>query len=304
MKTWAWAVPALLGLGLMFVSFDRLLKLDPEAPWSHGFLFIGHGEAGKPLDVGARISTRLRYLPASGSDQAMLTGIGATAPKIKDVLEARLRSRLVELPLDAMSPLAEALREGRLPEPGKDEVLAGSQAPNGEQLSMVGRTLKVVGVLQPSVGLFSDSYLVPQDKSLDEIFSRSDPAVQPVELVRLSAAEFSDRKILEQVMEAFPRESFIPLGPEVRSNSPGFAPLPVRAGAVSVRGDGTVDWPVPLAVRTGDVAGPGRTTPGARSPAAPALGGSRRLFWALRGGCPGDQSIADTEHGSDGGGSE
>lgn len=52
MKTWAWAVPALLGLGLMFVSFDRLLKLDPEAPWSHGFLFIGHGEAGKPLDVG------------------------------------------------------------------------------------------------------------------------------------------------------------------------------------------------------------------------------------------------------------
>src|SRR5271157_2025376 len=223
MRTWTWAVSAVLGLALMILSFDRLLKVDPEAPWAHGFLCIGQGEAAKPLDVGTRISTRLRYLPASASDQAMLNALGGAARETRAALEARLRSKLIEFPVNAMSLLAGRLREGRLPDPGKDEALAGSQAPHEEQLSIAGRTLKVVGVLHPSVGLFSDSYLVPEDRSLDGIFSKSDPAVQPVEVIRMSASEFGDRKILAQVTEAFPRESFILLGPEVRSDPRGFA---------------------------------------------------------------------------------
>jgi hypothetical protein len=223
MRTWTWAVSAVLGLALMTLSYDRLLKVDPEAPWAHGFLCIGQGEAAKPLDVGTRNSTRLRYLPASASDQAMLKALGGAARETRAALEARLRSKLIEFPVNAMSLLAGRLREGRLPDPGKDEVLAGSQAPHEEQLNVAGRTLKVVGVLQPSVGLFSDSYLVPQDKSLEGVFPESEPAVQPVEVIRLSAGEFGDRKILAQVTEAFPRESFILLGPEVRSGPRAFA---------------------------------------------------------------------------------
>ncbi len=209
MRTWAWAVSAVLGLALMILSFDRLLRADPEAPWAHGFLCIGQGEAAKPLDVGTRISTRLRHLPASALHQAMLKGLDRAAPATRAAVEARFRPKLIELSVDAMSPLAGRLREGRLPERGKDELLAGSQAPHEDQLSIAGRALKVVGVLQPSVGLFSDSYLVPADKSLDGIFPRSDPAVQPVEVIRMSAGEFGNRKILAQVIEAFSRESFI-----------------------------------------------------------------------------------------------
>ena len=223
MRTWAWAVPTVLGLALMILSFDRLLKVDPEAPWAYGFLCIGQGEAAKPLDVGTPISTRLRYLPASASDQAMLKGLGGAAPETRAALGARFRPKLIELPVDAMSLLAGRLREGRLPERGKDEVLAGSQAPHEDQLNIAGRALKVVGVLQPSVGLFSDSYLAPKDKSLDGVFPRSDPAVQPVEVIRMSAGEFGNRKILAQVIEAFPRESFILLVPEVRSGPSAFA---------------------------------------------------------------------------------
>ncbi len=255
MRTWAWAVPAVLGLAVMIVSFDRLLKVDPETPWAHGFLFIGREGAARPLDVGKRFSTRLRYLPASAADEAMLTGVGGAAPQIKRVLEARLRSKLIELPLDAISSLATTLREGRLPDPGKDEVLAGSQEAHEGQLKVGGRTLNVVGVLPPSVGLFSNSYLVPQDESLDGVFAGSDPAVQPVEVVRLSAAEFGDRKLLAQVMEAFPRESFIPLAPEVRSDPRGFALYLSGQGLFLLGGtglliglyrwlSGRVTWPV------------------------------------------------------------
>ena len=193
----------------------------------------------------------------------MLKGMGSAAPGTSAVLEARLRSKLIELPVDAMSLLAGRLSEGRLPEPGKDEVLSGSQAPHEDHLSVAGRTLKVVGVLQPSVGLFADSYLAPKDKSLDGVFPKGEPAVQPVEVIRLSAGEFGDRKILAQVMEAFPRESFALLVPEVRSGPRAFAALPGRTGVVSAGRHGTLDWPLPLAVRTGDVADPGRTAPGA-----------------------------------------
>ena len=138
MRTWAWAVPAVLGLALMILSFDRLLKVDPEAPWAYGFLCIGQGEPAKPLDVGTRISTRLRYLPASASGQAMLKGLGGAAPETRAALEARFHPKLIELPVDAMSLLAGRLREGRLPERGKDEVLAGSQAPHEDQLNIAG----------------------------------------------------------------------------------------------------------------------------------------------------------------------
>ncbi len=223
MRTWAWAVPAVLGLALIVLSYERLLRADPEAPWASGILCIGQGGAAIQLDVGTRVSTRLRYLPASASAQALLKALGGAEAGMRAVLEARLRPKLIEFPIGAMSLLAGTLREGRLPAPGKDEVLSGSQAPPEDHLSVAGRTLKVVGVLHPSVGLFSDSYLVPEDRSLDGIFSKSDPAVQPVEVIRMSASEFGDRKILAQVTEAFPRKSFTLLVPEVCSDPKGFA---------------------------------------------------------------------------------
>src|SRR5208337_4317687 len=117
MRTWAWAVPTVVGLALMILSFDRLLKVDPETPWAHGFLCIGQGEAAKPLDVGTRISTRLRYLPASASAQALLKALGGAEAGMRAVLEARLHPKLIEFPIGAMSLLAGTLREGRLPAP-------------------------------------------------------------------------------------------------------------------------------------------------------------------------------------------
>ena len=223
MRTWAWLVPAALGLALMLQSYDRLLKGDPDAPWATGFLCIGEGGAARPWELGSRLSARLRYLPASELVQAMLKGLGATKPETKAVLDARLRSKLVELPADAMRLLADRLREGRLPEAGKDEAVSGSQAPAEDHLSIAGRTLKVVGVLQPSVALFADSYLILKHPSSDALFPEGDSAVQPVEIIDLKAADIRNQKTMERVSEAFPGESFVLLGSEVRSEPKGFA---------------------------------------------------------------------------------
>ena len=207
----------------MTQSYTRLLRDDPEAPWASGFLCIGEGGATRPLHLGTRISTRLRYLPASELAQAMLNGLGSAIPGTKAVVEARLRPRLIELPRDAVSSLVMRLREGRLPKPGKDEVIAGSQAPAEDHLSVAGRTLKVVGVLQPCVALLADSYLLPKHGSSDAFFPAGESEVRPVEIFDLEGASFSKREILAQVTDAFPGDSFIVQAPEVRSNPRGFA---------------------------------------------------------------------------------
>jgi hypothetical protein len=222
-KNWAWAATAALGLALMAQSYRLLIRQDPYAPWASGFLCVGKGGPTRPLQVGTRISTRLRYLPASESVQGMLKGLGAANARMKAVLEARLRPRLIELPLDAMAALLLALREGRLPQPGKDEVIAGGQARAQDHLSVAGRTLKVVGVLQPSVALFADSYLLSKHESAAALFPEGESDVQAVEVVDLKDADFRNSKILARVTDSFPSESFIVLAPEIYSSSWGFA---------------------------------------------------------------------------------
>jgi hypothetical protein len=139
------------------------------------------------------------------------------------VIEARLRPKLIELPLTAIAELSPHLRAGRLPERGKDEVLAGSQEPRDEHLSVGDRTLRVVGGLEPGVGLFEDCYLVAADKSLDGLFPAEDPAVRRVDIVRMTANEFAEGKSLAQLAEVYPSKSFAILAAEVRSNPAGFA---------------------------------------------------------------------------------
>ena len=138
------------------------------------------------------LATRLRLLPASTMTQGMIKGVEmAGGGKGKD-LAALLRPGLIELPAAAMEILSGWLKEGRLPNRGRDEVLAGFQARQGDRLSVAGRTLSVVGVLQPSITLFADSYLIPADPSLDVIFPRGDDAVKRATVIRLDAREFGD----------------------------------------------------------------------------------------------------------------
>ena len=222
MKTVAWAVLAALGLGLMVLAYDKLVRGDPRAPWASGFLFIGDGQPAKPVEVGTLVSTRLRLLPPSAQSAALLKAV-ETAKPLKDAkLAFRLRSKLVELPADEMVPCADWLREGRMPEPGKHEVLAGAQTPPGDHLSVAGETLKVVGMLQPSVALLADCYVAPAHPSMDACFSSKDDDDHQARLLRLSAGFVRDRKQLNKAIEAFPPARFAMLLPEIRPEPKAF----------------------------------------------------------------------------------
>ena len=222
MKTLTWAVLAVLGLGLMVLSYHDLVRGDPQAPWAFGFLCVGDGEPAKPLDVGTLVSTRLRLLPAAAQVEIMLKAVSAATAVNKSKVETRLRSKLIELPVDEMLPLTGWLREGRMPEPGKHEVLAGSQAPTGGVLSLAGKTFKVVGILQPSVALLADCYIAPADPSMAAFFPKADGDVHRARLIRLKEGSLRNRKQIEQVVEAFPPKTFSLLLPEVRPGREAF----------------------------------------------------------------------------------
>ena len=101
-------------------------------------------------------------------------------------------------------------------------MLAGFQVRRGDRLGVAGRTLSVVGVLQPSVALFADSYLIPADPSLDVIFPRGDDAVKRATVIRLGARKFGDPKTQAQIAEAYPPPAFTVLVPNLRTQCKPF----------------------------------------------------------------------------------
>ncbi len=221
MKALTWMIVAASGLGLMFYSYDRWMQIDPEAPWAYGFLCVGDDRPSKNHEL-TTLSTRMRFLPASPATEAMLRGAELAGAGKATSLAARLRPGLIEFPLADMELLAGWLEEGRLPNPGRDEVLAGSQAREGDRLSVAGRTLSVVGVLKPSIALFADSYLVPADPSLEVIFPTGDVSVRRAAVIRLGAREFGDPKTHAQIAEAYPSNAFTVLVPNLRTQRKPF----------------------------------------------------------------------------------
>jgi hypothetical protein len=223
MRAWTWALLATVGLALMLISYREWVRGDPEAPGALGFLFVGDAEPAKTLDVGTIVSTRLRYLPVDPTVEATLKGVQTAMAGGAWSVEAQVRPKLIELPVDEMGLLVGWLKEGRMPEPGRDELLAGPRVALGDHPEISGRPFQVVGVLRPSVALFSDSYLMPKGESSAAAFPDGDPSVHRVTMVRMSPTEFGERKNLVRAMEAYPAKSFGAIRPSTRLEPEAFS---------------------------------------------------------------------------------
>jgi len=158
----------------------------------------------------------LRLLPLTSSAAEFVGVVGAQDQSTKRALEASLSEKLFLLgPTDA-GISEEFLQSGRLPVAGADEVVAGWQASQSEQLEVARRTFKVVGVLRRDVALFADSYLLPPDDSLDDLFGPEQTGVRAAALVRLSPGELRSRRTREKLREVYPRGRFARVAPAVR----------------------------------------------------------------------------------------
>jgi len=218
MKAILWLIVACVGFGLMAWSYFRYQRVDETAPWACGVMYLAQPEVqeGVPPQEVTAISAPARLLPPA-PEAAVLVNALAQSDNMRRNLEAQLSEKLIVVAPEDAGITEALLHEGRLPTAGCDEILAGYQASQKDQLTVAGRKFIVVGVLRRDVALLADAYLLPPSESLGGVFDRSDDAVREAVLLRLTPQQFYDRQFREQLTAAYPRDRFAPVNPAIRA---------------------------------------------------------------------------------------
>jgi hypothetical protein len=242
MKPWIWLVVAAVGWGLMLAGYSSQPRLDSTAPWSSGLIVIGPVGAKEPqkgdqkspektsgdpkataLEKSAEdaafvdaIPVRVRLISASDAAEMIMIVSGDEAPDKAIGTKAAVRLKLIEVPFDKAGLSATALQSGRLPEPGRDEMVAGARNGHRDELIVGGRSLKVVGVLKPDVALFADSFLIPPSDSASKLFPGEVPSVLPARLVRMAPTQLRDEKARKDFEKTFPTDKYTAFVPSER----------------------------------------------------------------------------------------
>jgi hypothetical protein len=220
MKAWVWVIIASVGLALMLVAYASRASIDSQAPGASGLLVIGP-EATPDKDWrAAAIPARLRLLSSSDAAEMLLFATGDLVPDKALGVKGQVRVKLIELPLAIAGIGSDALQSGRLPQAGRDEVLAGAKIEPSELLLVGGRSLKVVGVLKPELALFATSYLVPPERiptdATNKLFPAEVPTVHHAWVVRASAEELRDPNVRNELEEVFPAKKYAWVTPQDR----------------------------------------------------------------------------------------
>ncbi len=212
MKAWIWVIVAAAGFAVMLAAYASRERLDSTAPWASGLIVIGpEAPAEKGGQAGA-IPARLRLLSSDDVAELLLFAMGDLAADKALGVKGQVRVKLIELPLADAGIVAATLQSGRLPDAGRDEILAGAKLEPRETLLVGGRSLKVVGVLKPGLALFASSYLVPPEAiptdATNKLFPTEVPSVLHAWLVRASAEELRDDKLRKALEESFPPNKY------------------------------------------------------------------------------------------------
>jgi hypothetical protein len=222
MKAWAWIVIALVGFGTMLWAYASREQSDDEAPWAPGLIIMSaEAPAEKNAAAGAR-PVRLRLLSSSDLAEMLLFATGDSAPAKALAVKGQVRVKLIEVPLVTEGIDAALLQAGRLPEPGRNEILAGARTEVRETVIVGGELLKVVGVLKPGVALFADSLLIPPHNANRKLFPTAVPTVLHAWLVHTSAHALRDSEARKKLEEAFPPEKFAWVAPVDRLDPRSF----------------------------------------------------------------------------------
>ncbi len=204
MKAWLWLIVAPLGVALMFWSYRSRQHADHKGPWSTGLLILSTEAAAQKTTVAEVIPARLRLLSTSEFAELLLFGMGDLAPEKALEVKGQLRAKLIEVSLATAGIGAAELQSGRLPEPGRNEVLSGAAIDPSETLIVGQESLKVVGVLKPDVELLASSFVIPPGEPTGKLFPATVPTVLHAWLVRGSAESLRDASVRKPLEEAFP----------------------------------------------------------------------------------------------------
>jgi hypothetical protein len=220
MKASVWVIIAFVGLVVMVAAYASRERINSSAPWKSGLIVMSPAASVEKSGRAGAIPTRLRLLSTSDIAELLLFGTGDSAPYKALGVKGQVRVKLIELSLAIAGIGATELQSGRLPESGRNEILAGARIAPRESLIVGGQSLKVVGVLKPDLALFANSFLIPPEATSTDATNSLFPAVVPsvlhAWLVRASAEELRDDKVRKELEEIFPPEKYAWVTPQDR----------------------------------------------------------------------------------------
>ena len=211
MKTWIGLLVLLTGFGLMLFSYSNFGRIDKSGPWADAFMYFGKGEPEKTDDAVPFTEARLRLLPLSQFMREVVQ-------EFEKVCNPAMRRALLSLREGIVLDTAfcedftpEMLAEGRLPQAGSEEVLAGASVTHKDVVAVAGRNLRVVGVLRPEMAHFARVYIVPPDSAAAGLFAPGDEEVRNAYIVHLPRNEAVQVETRKRLQAEFPRDRFTPV---------------------------------------------------------------------------------------------
>jgi len=255
MKTWIGLLVLLAGFGLMLFSHGQFGGAGSPSPWADAFMYVGKGEPEKTDDAVPFTEARLRLLPLSQFMREVVQ-------EFEKVSNPAMRRALLSLREGIVLDTAfredftpEMLAEGRLPQAGSEEVLAGASVTHKDVVAVAGRNLRVVGVLRPEMAHFARVYILPPDSAAAGLFAPGDEEVRNAYIVHLPRDDAVQVETRKRLQAEFPRDRFTPVVGDGRVEvGPYFLyllgmALMLFAGSVLFVGlyaylAGIVPWPV------------------------------------------------------------
>jgi hypothetical protein len=216
MKAWLWVFVAAAGWGVMAAAYTTRVQPSPMAPWGHGLVVIGPALPADLAQTGRAHRVRLRLLPAIERTEAILKAMSQVAKDKAAKLEVQLRPKLILLAADTAGIDASSLQSGRMPEAGRDQIIAGASASHKDRVTVGERVLDVVGVLEPELVLLQNDYLIAPSDTASAFFAENDSSVHAATVVQLTSEQFRNRQFLEQLEKSLPNSKYTLVMPTER----------------------------------------------------------------------------------------
>jgi len=211
MKAWIWLLVLLTGFGLMLFSYSNFGRIDESGPWADAFMYVGNGEPTRTGEAPAYTEARVLFLPLPSLWRGVAQASeGAPGGAMSRAIRS-LREKAILDPAFREDFAPAMLAEGRLPQPGADEAVAGPSVVHKDEVMVAGRRLQVVGVLRRDVALFAGAYVLAPDSAAAGLFAPGAADMQNAYIIRMPREEAVQAETRKRLQAEFPRGRFTPV---------------------------------------------------------------------------------------------
>ena len=218
----SWLVVAAIGFMLMAFSYFNYQYDASPNPWKEALMYIGKAQPHPEAEGLEYVKRPIRLLPLASRAQNFTKLARNFGPHVEKSYRVAFQEKVILYYDMAADFTDEMLEWGRLPAAGGDEVLAGFATSSRDEITVDGRSLKVVGQLKKGVSVFANSYLICEGAAAEELFEPDDKAVQNAYILRLPKGQLGDSEIREQLKKAFPKSQFTVYTPLIRTQPAAF----------------------------------------------------------------------------------